>query len=520
MSTPIDGTTYPFDPTGQLASNLITGEMQALVPGDQGNSNHFIVPELSPYFVDSLVMQYKDTAGNVKTLVEGVDYIATHVFHDASLACATPIAGSISFYNLNLAGQVQLKYQTLGGIWSLNEAAINTILADRLHNPRITTWEQVTDQPVTFPVIDHEWNLVDLVGMSEVLAELQNIEAVLRDNSSSGLAAHIADHNNPHFTDAEQVGLDLVMNYAMAANSDAVAGVRSDLYMAPSTTTAAIAAAIAAIPSPGIPTAAQVGAYTTAETDALLANKLDTTAQAADSALFGGQSPSDFTAAVLTGTAANAGQLAGMTPSALSTQILSGTAANSNLFGGLTPAEYANTIAAGSIGAPQSAKGKNTTDTTVPAWTRIGYALDSAEGTLTPDVQLIVGGADSYNGAASGLYLVTLNMRGATPVLSVISLNGVNTGGEFGWLIETDPTAGVPVIDIWVKSPVGRNTVTTTSLMTGLFTFTSADDDVTVEPAGIAYATADSLVLASDFVAVLTNLTTAVDNLTTQITGE
>lgn len=247
MSTPIDGTTYPFDPTGKLASNLIPAEMQILTAQNY-RDYHLIVPNAAPYFVNSLVITFKDTQGNVRTLTEGVDYVCTHMFHDASLACAAPIAGSISFYNTLLAGQIQLKYQTLGGIWTLDADAIAKILADRLHNPRITTWEQVTEQPVTFPVIDHEWNLVDLVGMSEVVTAINEIADMLRQTGSTGLAAHLADFNNPHRTTAAQVNLGNVPNFAKATTADAQAGVRDDLFMTP----AMVAAAISILPSGGL----------------------------------------------------------------------------------------------------------------------------------------------------------------------------------------------------------------------------------------------------------------------------
>lgn len=540
MSTPTAGTIYPFDPTGKLASNLITGDMQAIVPGDQGNSNHFIVPLLAPYFVDSLVALFQDTEGVQSPLVEGVDYVCTHVFHDASLACASRVAGSLSFYNLNLQGQIQLQYQTLGGIWTLNEAAINTILADRLHNPRITTWEQVTDQPVTFPVIDHEWNLVDLVGMSEILAELQNIEAVLRDNSSSGLAAHIADHENPHFTTQDQVGLGLVMNYAMAVNADAVAGVRSDLYMAPSTTLAAITAAIAEIPPGAIPTAAQVGAYSFAQTDALLTDKLDTDAQAADSLLFAGQTPADFTTTVLAGTAANAtnaenaSQFGGQTPSAFTASVLSGTAANAAEFGGLTPAAFLAQVVTSveqSIGDDLNFAVQQeqfiASDASPNLWTQLTTSslpqpTDPANSAFT-DAQLLVTGGDSFEvDTLAGVYMVRLSVRGGSvnPVsLSVANMAGVVTGAEFGYVLGTDGS-GAAVAQLWVKTKGNRNSMYVTSLNVKGATILASQTAVDAEPAGIVYATEDALVYASDIVESLTNLTTAVSNLTTLVTGE
>lgn len=239
--------TYQFDPTGTLDKNKITGEQQILTAGSEPDF-HLIVPKLAPYFKNSLKVMFQPVGGGTVPLTEGIDYYCTHQFHDASLACATPICGSISFLNWTLAGVVQLEYQTIGGIWNIDAAAIAQILADRLHNPRITTWEQVTDQPVSFPVIDHEWNLVDLVGMSQVVAALNTIEVALRQTGSTGLAAHLVDYTNPHKVNATQVGLGNVQNFGIATNADAVAGTRNDAYMTPIAT----AAAIAALPSQGL----------------------------------------------------------------------------------------------------------------------------------------------------------------------------------------------------------------------------------------------------------------------------
>jgi hypothetical protein len=265
MSTPTIQT-YPFDLTGNLASNLITGEQQILTAGSSPNF-HIVVPKLAPYFKNSLVVKFQAVNGPVQTLVEGKDYYCTHLFHDASLACASPIFGSVSFLDWTLQGVVWLQYQTLGGIWTLDDAAIAQILADRLHNPRITTWEQVTNQPVTFPVIDHEWNLTDLVGMSDVVTAIQGVEEMLRQTGQTGLADHIANHNNPHQVTAAQVGLGNVPNFAKATTADAQAGTRDDLFMTPAMTAAAIsvlpssglAAHIADHTNPHQVTAAQVG---------------------------------------------------------------------------------------------------------------------------------------------------------------------------------------------------------------------------------------------------------------------
>lgn len=626
MSTPIDGTTYPFDPTGQLASNLIPAEMQILTAQNYRDF-HFIVPNLAPYFTDSLVITFQDTNGNIKTLTEGVDYVCTHVFHDASLACAKPIAGSISFYDTLLAGQVQLKYQTLGGIWTIDQTAIETILADRLHNPRITTWEQVTEQPVTFPVIDHEWNLVDLVGMSDVVNALANIEDMLRQTGSTGLAAHIADHNNPHLVTAAQVNLGNVQNYATATNQDAITGTATNLYMTP----AATAAAIANLPSGGLAvheadhgnphvttatqvglglvqnfgiasvtdaqnatrddvymtplktsaligngfgqdlanheddftnshrvTAHQTGAYTEAEVDALLANKINAGQQVSDSAMVYGLTQPELTSAILAGnaaTASNATQVYGLTQSALAAAILAGTASNASNFGGQSPSAYAASVLEGKAADSALINGQTPADfaTSIssqvlsqvtgvigtiatqsvvaqatgsgPMWTQIATIALPVTGTpALPDMQMILSGGDSYDDTTgSGLYMINLSCRGAGTgaakvSMSVINLNGVATGAVFGFTMGTSSGGGQTAI-LWAKTKGDMNVITATELSQQSFAFTTNPTPQTTEPSGITYATEDGFAKESEVVNALESLTTAFNNLKAQITG-
>ncbi|WP_144106741.1 hypothetical protein [Paraburkholderia sp. BCC1886] len=230
---------YPFDPTGSLASNLISGEQQQLV-AQNFRDQHFIVPQFAPFFSDSLQITYQDTSGTVKTLVEGVDYYVTHWFISASRSCAMPVYGSISFIDTALAGLVSLNYQTVGGDWTVSASQIATILADTTDNPRVTAWEQVSGTPYAFPPEAHSWDITDLVGMSDVVTALGAIQSTLQTTGGAGLAAHEADHDNPHVVTAAQVGLGNVQNYAVAADSDGAMGTSSTLYMTPASTAAAI----------------------------------------------------------------------------------------------------------------------------------------------------------------------------------------------------------------------------------------------------------------------------------------
>lgn len=354
MPAPI---TYPFDPTGALLSNKIVGEQQVITAANF-RDYHFLVPKLAPFFAESLVVQFRATDNSVRTLVEGVDYYITHQFIAASRACAKPVYGSISLLDTQLAGVVTLGYQTLGGIWTQDDQAIAEILADQLNNPRITAWDVVVDMPVSFPVIDHEWDLVDLVGASEVVEALDGIGDALRATGEGGLAAHVANKDNPHETTKAHVGLALVQNYGVATAPDAIAGTSGVLYMTPLMTMAVLNNRIigpfnlhaADTNNPHATTAAQVGAYSKVQADLLYDDKVGRSEVAYDTARVDGKTPTEYRDWVLLGTAANSLKFNGQTYLQAKTDILTGTAANSDKLENKTLQQIKDEISSGGLG--------------------------------------------------------------------------------------------------------------------------------------------------------------------------
>ncbi len=224
---PTGTTAYPFDPYGTQPSNRITAEFQPLSPPELSEFL-FIIPEAAPFFAESLSIVH---VPSMRTLVEGVDYMPTHLFHDASLACAKPIYGSITFFDNTLTGAGKLTYQTLGGDWVLTAQKIIDILSNKLVNPRRVTWEQVADLPYAFPPIDHDWHLDDMVGMKEVVEALDSILAAMQQSGDQGLATHIADKTNPHQVTKTQVGLSDVENLPVASIAEAQAGTAPNRYL-------------------------------------------------------------------------------------------------------------------------------------------------------------------------------------------------------------------------------------------------------------------------------------------------
>ena len=164
---------YPFDPSGVAPSNLVTNEVQT-VTAVNSNEFHIVIPNFAPFYRASLVVL---NGGTMTPLVEGVDFLFTHKYKEATINTALPIYGSITLLNKNFSGVLVFQeYQTVGGQWTLTTTQINQILSDKLLNPRWTYWEQLGVVPEHFPVIDHmHVDPEEMIGMPELVAAVESI---------------------------------------------------------------------------------------------------------------------------------------------------------------------------------------------------------------------------------------------------------------------------------------------------------------------------------------------------------
>ena len=229
---------YPFDPTGLATTNLVSGERQVVnAPGVL--DFYYIVPKAGPYFRESLqLIRYPSGV----PMVEGVDYVCSHLFHAATHSTGKGVYGSITFYDHTLTGTVSLQYQTIGGDWVIGESKILEVLANIQIDPRITTWDETVDVPFQFPVIAHEFNVDDFVGADDVVAKLLLIKEAIVAASSGSAASHVLDFENPHRTTKKHVGLEFVDNFPTASLQQAQVGTTNSAFMTPLRTAQAIQA--------------------------------------------------------------------------------------------------------------------------------------------------------------------------------------------------------------------------------------------------------------------------------------
>lgn len=232
-------TAFPFDPSGTSSANRITNE-QHVITAQNFRDYHYVIPNFAPFFERDFTIKLQYPNGNVRNLTLGVDYYFSNQFLDASRACAKPVYGSISFLDTDTAGILSISYNTVGGMWNITPQEITRILAEEMRNPRITSWEQITYLPERFPVIDHEWDLVDMVGETELVAAIENVAAAVLAANGGGLNEHVNNYSNPHNVTKSQVGLGNVLNYPVATIAEAQAGTSNGQYMTPLRTKDAI----------------------------------------------------------------------------------------------------------------------------------------------------------------------------------------------------------------------------------------------------------------------------------------
>jgi hypothetical protein len=214
---------YQLDPTGVSPDNLVQDEPHALV----NRLYRPIIPSYGAYFTESL--QITDTAtGNPLTASQ---YQNCELYEVPSAKYGKEICSVILIIDPSVSANVTITYQTLGGEYSYsNQAILQQIEALQLDN-RPIAWPNVLDKPDQYPPSMHLHDVGDVYGFEYVVHALDRIRAAIElgdaashdaiyeyidrvqaglqsglDTTNQNLQAHISDTKNPHKTTAAQVG--------------------------------------------------------------------------------------------------------------------------------------------------------------------------------------------------------------------------------------------------------------------------------------------------------------------------
>lgn len=225
--------TYPEDRTGTAPANRVLNEPH-VVTYDNTRDYHFLVPTFAPFYMENLRV-FKRAGASLLPLVLGVDYQLGLHFESASLSVAKELYGAVVPLNVTEDTEFVLEYQTLGGPWTLDTAAMTAAIADIVKNPRALTWEQIANLPTLFNPTDHPWDFADLKGFEDLIPAVTSIATAILNRASTEDHNHTRNLLNPHQTNKAQIGLDKVENFPPASPIDAVAGESSTTLITPST---------------------------------------------------------------------------------------------------------------------------------------------------------------------------------------------------------------------------------------------------------------------------------------------
>lgn len=168
---------FPFDPNGNLASNLIVDEAHNL-NSVNGVDHQYMVPRNAPFFDASMVV-VDQSSGTI--LKEGVDYGLGWTFEAGLEEVGVGLSSVVYLIDKNRTGIYKLRYQTLGGDFvTATTRAINDGLA-ALNQLTVVTWDDIAPGtlPTTWPPTPHTQPVTDVEAVQEIIDAIANVANAL-----------------------------------------------------------------------------------------------------------------------------------------------------------------------------------------------------------------------------------------------------------------------------------------------------------------------------------------------------
>ena len=224
-------TNYIYDPLGTLPGNLITNEIHSITEANF-RDYYLIIPTYAPFFINNLSV-HLILNSVITPLIEGVDYSLVLFYLAATRSLGIPIYGAVSLNNTNISGQISITYQTIGNPYIADKQQVLAALATYTYNPRITTWDLITNVQEIWPPNDHNQDASTLDGMLELVTAINNLATSIGVSNSSipQYIKFITNPNNPTNVTATQIGLGLVQNLPIATNNQILNEIPANVYV-------------------------------------------------------------------------------------------------------------------------------------------------------------------------------------------------------------------------------------------------------------------------------------------------
>lgn len=113
--------TVELDFTGNLASNIVTGDIIPVTPTIL-NAYGVIIPNGAPFYANTLKVTYTDKDGISHILDPGKDF--EPIYRLPCVDAQGGVYGGFKLFDSTLEGNLTLAYNRLGGSWSFNKDAI------------------------------------------------------------------------------------------------------------------------------------------------------------------------------------------------------------------------------------------------------------------------------------------------------------------------------------------------------------------------------------------------------------
>jgi len=160
---------YSEDPTGANPDNLVSPELHSLT----NRKIRVIIPKYAPFFTKDLALYDNLTQ---RRLVAGTDYRIPVISREATLRYGLEVADAILIENTDVASQVRIGYQCVGGDIQNNIDNIVNIYESFLNDNRSVDWVTgLLGKPTEYPPSEHAHYLSEVFGFEPIVFELERI---------------------------------------------------------------------------------------------------------------------------------------------------------------------------------------------------------------------------------------------------------------------------------------------------------------------------------------------------------
>lgn len=220
---------YPLnlDTSGVARDNRIIDERHTISSYIQGEYR-FVVPKMAPFFTMNYEVYAIDPSTNSRRKLERyTDYAESHPYKKVTDTLQKQVCGSIMILDTAFSGTVSIDYNSIGGPFCVDSAAILAVLANKLVNPITVDWSTVVNVPSKFPPEMHYHPAENLGEYGELTKEVKNLtDAVLHEVNVLGdpFKQHLNDRN-PHGITLDMLGAAHIRNTKLATSAEVEAAV-------------------------------------------------------------------------------------------------------------------------------------------------------------------------------------------------------------------------------------------------------------------------------------------------------